>query len=166
MLSTYLRSESRRWAAQHHQRQSYPASASPSQDESSSYEEDSDSESVFSRTSSHRSRRSSVSSIASEDDEVAPVAFDQPRDLNGAPITMYASLDQAVAQSTQVLEAEGPRRLVTPGKLYENEEDDDEIVEEEDEHVTAQKNDDGIRAQHYYSSGLARTVASSVAAAG
>ncbi|KAI1454507.1 hypothetical protein F4805DRAFT_320332 [Annulohypoxylon moriforme] len=161
MLSTYLQNESRRWAAQHH-RQSYPASASPSQNESSSLSnyEDSDCDSVFSRTSS-RSRRSSISSIASED-EVAPVAFDQPRDVNGAPITMYASLDQAVAQSTQMLEAEGPRRLVTPGKLYENEEDDDEIVEDDG---MVQKNNDNITTQHY-SGGLTRTIASSVAAGG
>ncbi|OTA96388.1 hypothetical protein M434DRAFT_392825 [Hypoxylon sp. CO27-5] len=134
MLSTYLQNESRRWAAQH--RQSYPASAHPSQNDSSSYDEDSDCASIFSKTSS-RSRRSSVSSVASED-AAPPVAFDQPRDFNGAPITMYASLDQAVTQSTQRVEAEGPRRLVTPGKLYENEEDDDEIMEEDE---TVQKVD-------------------------
>ncbi|KAI0885626.1 uncharacterized protein GGS22DRAFT_161431 [Annulohypoxylon maeteangense] len=161
MLSTYLQNESRRWAAQHH-RQSYPASASPSQNESSNLSsyEDSDCDSVFSRTSS-RSRRSSVSSIASEDEE-APVAFDQPRDLNGAPITMYASLDQAVAQSTQMLEAEGPRRLVTPGKLYENEEDDDEIIEDD---MMMHKNSGNISTQHY-SGGLTHTSSSSMAAAG
>lgn len=139
MLSIYLQNESQRWAAQH--RQSYPASAHPSQNDSSSYE-DSDCESIFSRGNS-RSRRSSISSVASED-AAPPLAFDQPRDFNGAPITMYTSLDQAVTQSTQRVEAEGPRRLVTPGKLYENEEDDDEIIEEDE---TVQKVDH-IASQH------------------
>ncbi|KAI2473240.1 hypothetical protein F4781DRAFT_427653 [Annulohypoxylon bovei var. microspora] len=163
MLSTYLQSESRRWAAEHHHQQSYPASTSPSQNESSY--EDSDCESIFSRTSS-ASRRSSISSIASED-EAALVAFDQPRDVDGAPITMYASLDQAVAQSTQTLEAEGPRRLVTPGKLYENEDDDDEIVEEEDAMMMTMmtQRDDSATTQHHLG-GLTRAFASSVAAAG
>ncbi|KAI1140425.1 hypothetical protein F5Y05DRAFT_317506 [Hypoxylon sp. FL0543] len=128
MLSTYLQSERRRWPAQY--QQSYPAPAPPSQnDDTSSVSdyENSDCESIFSQGS--RSRRSSISSVASED-AAPPAAFDQPRDFNGAPITMYTSLDQAVAQSMQRVEAEGPRRLVTPGKLYENEEDDDEIIEE------------------------------------
>ncbi|KAI1389806.1 uncharacterized protein F4822DRAFT_214425 [Hypoxylon trugodes] len=139
MLSIYLQNESQRWAAQH---QTYPASASasasafPSSNDSSAlsdYDEESDCESIFSRTS-NRSRRSSVSSILSDEEEAAPVPFDQPRDFNGAPITMFASLDQAVAQSTQRVETQGaPRRLVTPGKLYENEEEDDEIMEMEAE---------------------------------
>ncbi|KAI0896780.1 hypothetical protein F4806DRAFT_496083 [Annulohypoxylon nitens] len=160
MLSTYLQSESRRWAAQ--QRQSYPASASSSSH--SSYNDNSDTESVFSLASS-RSRRSSISSVATED--LAPaVPFDQPRDVNGAPITMYASLDQAVAQSNLALEAAGPRRLVTPGKLYENEEDDDEIVEEDvAAAVTVHKNE-SLSSQHHYSGGLSRTFGSSVASAG
>ncbi|KAI1662628.1 hypothetical protein F4813DRAFT_384212 [Daldinia decipiens] len=122
MLSLHLQRESQRWAAQ---RQSYPAPLSF--DGSSSYE-DSDCESVFSSSSSNRSGWSSVSSEA-PDDEPPPAAFEQPRDSNGAPITIYTSLEQAVAQSTQIAEAQGPRRLVTPGKLYENEEDDDEIIE-------------------------------------
>ncbi|KAI8963708.1 hypothetical protein F5Y11DRAFT_346159 [Daldinia sp. FL1419] len=121
MLSLHLKRESQRWAAQ---RQNYPAP--PSIDDSSSYE-DSDNESIFSRSSS-TSRRSSISSVVS-DDEPAPLTFEQPRDNNGAPITIYTSLEQAVAQSTQIAEAQGPRRLVTPGKLYENEDDDDEIIE-------------------------------------
>ncbi|KAI2640253.1 hypothetical protein GGS21DRAFT_407749 [Xylaria nigripes] len=96
----------------------------------------------------HLSRRSSTSSFATEFEPEPAQAFIAPRDFNGAPITVYASFEAAVAQSTQVLEqaqVEGqgesesliqetgergqqPRRLVTPGKLYENEEDDDEIV--------------------------------------
>ncbi|KAI4867306.1 hypothetical protein F4820DRAFT_207228 [Hypoxylon rubiginosum] len=133
MLSLYLESESRRWAAQ--QQQSYPTSPSLEDDASSLSDcEESDTESIFSRgnRSSSRSRRSSISSVASDDEGegAGPAAFDQPRDFSGAPIAIYTSLDQAVAQSTQRVEAEGaPRRLVTPGKLYENEEDDDEIVE-------------------------------------
>ncbi|KAI1778296.1 hypothetical protein F4818DRAFT_293909 [Hypoxylon cercidicola] len=132
MLSLYLESESRRWAAQ---KQSYPTSPSSEDDALSLSEgEESDTESIFSRggSNSSRSRRSSISSVASDEEEAAAAltAFDEPRDFSGAPITIYTSLDQAVAQSTQRIEAEGPpRRLVTPGKLYENEEDDDEIVE-------------------------------------
>ncbi|KAI0973848.1 hypothetical protein F4678DRAFT_458630 [Xylaria arbuscula] len=96
------------------------------------------------------SRRSSTSSFATEiDPEPAQQhPFVVPRDFNGAPITVYASLEAAVAQSTQLYQShtqaqaqadhpgvggggeggEQPRRLVTPGKLYENEEDDDEII--------------------------------------
>ncbi|KAI0802754.1 hypothetical protein GGR55DRAFT_683054 [Xylaria sp. FL0064] len=96
------------------------------------------------------SRRSSTSSFATEiDPEPAhQQPFVVPRDFNGAPITVYASLEAAVAQSTQLyyqsqaqangqgaggedaggVEEEQPRRLVTPGKLYENEEEDDEII--------------------------------------
>ncbi|KAI6092298.1 hypothetical protein F4821DRAFT_160346 [Hypoxylon rubiginosum] len=131
MLSLYLEAESRRWAAQ---QQSYPASPMWEDEDSLSDSEDtcSDTESIFSRGNISRSRRSSISSVASDEAEVAP-AFEQPRDASGAPIAIYTSLDQAVAQSNQRIEAEGPRRLVTPGKLYENEEDDDEIVEDEDE---------------------------------
>ncbi|XXH03571.1 hypothetical protein Hte_009976 [Hypoxylon texense] len=133
MLSLYLESESRRWAAQ--RQQSYPAPPSFEDDASSLSEcEDSDTESIFSRGNGNtsRSRRSSISSVASDEEGegAAPAAFEQPRDSDGSLITIYTSLDQAVTQSTQRIEAEGaPRRLVTPGKLYENEEDDDEIVE-------------------------------------
>ncbi|KAI1420414.1 hypothetical protein F5Y12DRAFT_131126 [Xylaria sp. FL1777] len=102
------------------------------------------------------SRRSSTSSFATEiESEPAQQPFVVPRDFNGTPITVYASLEAAVAQSTQLYHSqaqgggnghsqgqgeggggggevgraeEQPRRLVTPGKLYENEEDDDEIV--------------------------------------
>lgn len=98
------------------------------------------------------SRRSSTSSFATEFEPEPAHPFAIPRDFNGAPITVYASLEAAVAQSIQSLanqdqvpgqgqgEGEGgggavaggeqPRRLVTPGKLYENEEDDDEIIYE------------------------------------
>ncbi|KAI0179100.1 hypothetical protein GGR52DRAFT_289637 [Hypoxylon sp. FL1284] len=134
MLSLYLESESRRWAAQQHSY--YPASTIREEDDTGSSSnmsdcEDSDIESVFSKGgfSSGRSRRSSVSSVVLDEAEEA-AGFEQPRDLSGNPIAVYASLDQAVALSTQRIEAEGPpRRLVTPGKLYENEEEDDEIVE-------------------------------------
>lgn len=134
-LHEHLRSESQRWAAQQRQQfQNYPAPPSESYEDSIDSRSDSDSASIFST----RSRRSSVSSVVSDEDLAPAVAFDQPRDLNGAPITMYTSLEQAVTQSTQRAEALGPpRRVVTPGKLYENEEDDDEIVEVgEDTHET------------------------------
>ncbi|KAI1350644.1 hypothetical protein F5Y01DRAFT_140752 [Xylaria sp. FL0043] len=98
------------------------------------------------------SRRSSTSSFATEiePEPAHQQPFVVPRDFNGAPITVYASLEAAVAQSTQLYyqsqsqvqangqgaggedagraEEEQPRRLVTPGKLYENEEEDDEII--------------------------------------
>ncbi|KAI0426587.1 hypothetical protein F5Y09DRAFT_345549 [Xylaria sp. FL1042] len=97
------------------------------------------------------SRRSSTSSFATEiEPEPVQQPFVIPRDFNGAPITVYASLEAAVAQSTQLYQSqannqgagaggaggggeagrteEQPRRLVTPGKLYENEEEDDEII--------------------------------------
>ncbi|KAI1081213.1 hypothetical protein F5B20DRAFT_78465 [Whalleya microplaca] len=118
MLSLYLQAESQRWAAAQ-QQHSYNYPASPSSTIS-------DSDSIFSAS---RSRRSSVSSVASEDLQAPAQQFEQPRDVNGAPITVYASLAQAAQRSAQAVEA--PRRLVTPGKLYENEEDDDEIVEYE-----------------------------------
>ncbi|KAI1402034.1 hypothetical protein F4819DRAFT_299540 [Hypoxylon fuscum] len=146
MLSVYLQSESKRWAAQN---QNYPASPSLDDTSSLSEYEESDSESIFSGSS--RSRRSSVSSVAS-DEEAAPAAFEVPRDSHGAPITMYASLDQAVAQSTQRVEAEGPRRLVTPGKLYENEEEDDEIVE-------ADENAGAVSTTGHHQGGLFAAVA-------
>ncbi|KAI1173146.1 hypothetical protein F4777DRAFT_465872 [Nemania sp. FL0916] len=97
------------------------------------------------------SRRSSTSSFATEfEPEPAQQPFVVPRDFNGAPITVYASLEAAVA--ARLVESQGqgqsqaqvqgededagagggggeqPRRLVTPGKLYENEEADDEII--------------------------------------
>ncbi|KAI1763983.1 hypothetical protein GGR53DRAFT_340668 [Hypoxylon sp. FL1150] len=133
MLSHYLEAESRRWAAQ--QQQSYPA-PSTLEDSLSACSDESDAESIFSRGDASGSRRSSISSAASDDLEVAAPAFaqQQPRDFSGAPITIYTSLDQAVAQSSQRVEAQGPRRLVTPGKLYENEDDDDEIVEADEDH--------------------------------
>lgn len=57
-------------------------------------------------------------------------------------IPVYASWDEAAAHSADAVTAQQqdpahgqqPRRLTTPGKLYENEEDDDEIVEYEHEH--------------------------------
>jgi len=134
---------------------------------------------LYSKYKTHRlSRRSSTSSFATE---IEPQAEGQqgqgqqfvvPRDFNGEPITVYASLEAAVAQSVSRLaplsssgeggrsegfggtgggggdvgqgfgqghgqgqglvrrEEEQPRRLVTPGKLYENEEEDDEIIYE------------------------------------
>ncbi|KAI0386605.1 hypothetical protein F5Y04DRAFT_67096 [Hypomontagnella monticulosa] len=161
-LHEHLRSESERWAAQQRQQyHNYPAPPSESYDDS--IDSQSDSASIFST----RSRRSSVSSVVSDEDLAPAVAFDQPRDLNGAPIAMYASLEQAVTQSTQRAEALGPpRRLVTPGKLYENEEDDDEIVEISEEvhnnigHVATGHHEGGL------DTGLAYTVASRGIAAG
>ncbi|KAI5858196.1 hypothetical protein GGS23DRAFT_600691 [Durotheca rogersii] len=139
MLSLHIQNESSRWAAQQRpHRRGYPASSSPSANYPASgrsrHEEDSDDDSVCDSvfSASARSRRSSVSSAASDAGQAAAAAaaWEPPRDPGGgAPVATYASLEQAVAQSLQRVEAQGPRRLVTPGKLYENEEDDDEIVE-------------------------------------
>lgn len=52
-------------------------------------------------------------------------------------------------------EAQGLRRLVTPGKLYENEEDDDEIIEWAEEK-------DGSVATEHAESGFSRVAAGSV----
>ena len=55
-------------------------------------------------------------------------------------IPVYGSWDEAAAHRADAIAsqqdpaqgpAQQPRRLTTPGKLYENEEDDDEIVEDE-----------------------------------
>jgi hypothetical protein len=132
-LAQHIRAESARWAAHPppYQRDS-PASPSSTV---SSFRDDA---SLFST-----SRRSSVSSVASSDaDDVVHAQHQlQPHDTNGAPIRMFTSLNAAAAASVASIYAasgEAPRRLVTPGKLYENEEDDDEIIEyDEDESVVA-----------------------------
>ncbi|KAL7622963.1 hypothetical protein AAE478_006642 [Parahypoxylon ruwenzoriense] len=190
MLSQHPhQSESPWWAAQRqehppHQQiyPAYPSANNNSSDHLFDYDEedddnDSDNDSICDSIFSHspRSRRSSVSSVASEAGEAAAApAFDQPRDLNGAPITTYASLDQAVAQSTQSVEAQGPRRLVTPGKLYENEEDDDEIVEmdgPEDGDTERQRQqqysdqDQFQRYRYHHEGGLSTAAASATTAA-
>jgi hypothetical protein len=142
-LALHIRAEAARWATlqtqqqyQHRdQQRDHPASPSSVV---TSFRDDA---SLFSSPSS---RRSSVSSVASSDaaelgagqHQLLPA---QPRDTNGAPIRVFTSLDAAAAASVVGLfatEGEAPRRLVTPGKLYENEEEDDEIIDyDEDEAV-------------------------------
>ncbi|KAI0153194.1 hypothetical protein GGR57DRAFT_148264 [Xylariaceae sp. FL1272] len=170
-LHSHIEAESRRWAQLQSQRQS--RQRSPSMSSSSSSASSFYADSIFShknnRAAGHSSRRSSISSLATE---FEPAPFVIPRDINGAPITVYASLEAAALQSARRVEVariresqsaalqaapgaspwvgnapglsetwgaglgvgmmgEGqrePRRLVTPGKLYENEESDDEIV--------------------------------------
>ncbi|KAI1344789.1 hypothetical protein F5Y15DRAFT_5603 [Xylariaceae sp. FL0016] len=123
-LREHLRAEEVVWVAQHAHKQ---ATASPSVLSSSTADDDyQDATSIFS--TGDESQNSSITSVASED-AVPPPAFNAPRDFDGSPIVVYASLEQAVASSLARTGAMGgePRRLVTPGKLYENEEEDDEI---------------------------------------
>ncbi|KAI1331912.1 hypothetical protein F5Y16DRAFT_395202 [Xylariaceae sp. FL0255] len=182
-LGQHIQAEEERWAAEHHH-------TSPPSVISSSSSLNSSTSTIFDKQTHYNkaqfilqiqgrtlSRRSSTSSFATEfEPEPAVGPFVLPRDFNGAPIPIYASLEAAVAQSTRRIEVmmlttsttttattpaltpatsaglgqgqaatswewggivviegewEGqqePRRLVTPGKLYENEEDDDEIV--------------------------------------
>ncbi|KAI0595905.1 hypothetical protein F4775DRAFT_594874 [Biscogniauxia sp. FL1348] len=133
MLSLHIQAESLRWASSQN-RSHYPSSCCSSSSSSSSTLDDS--ASLFSQ--SPLSRRSSMSSLFSDAEAdahlppqlAAPPLWQQQRE---AAVTTYTSLDAAVAQSTAAVEALAPRRLVTPGKLYENEEDDDEIISAEDE---------------------------------
>ncbi|KAI1269999.1 hypothetical protein F5Y18DRAFT_1046 [Xylariaceae sp. FL1019] len=174
-LHSHIEAESRRWAQIQSQRQSQRrrSSSKSSSSSASSFCPDSIfSHQNYNRAAGYLTRRCSNSSLATE---FEPTPFVIPRDINGAPITIYASLEAAALQSARraevarlrevqsgVLQAtpsgrgtnswvgsvwglsetwgaglgvgmtgEGerePRRLVTPGKLYENEESDDEIV--------------------------------------
>ncbi|KAI0442431.1 hypothetical protein F4803DRAFT_551156 [Xylaria telfairii] len=153
-LQEHIAAESARWAASRgkdisHDEESIASSSTTTSTADSLFS----SSRLHSKYNTHRlSRRSSTSSFATEfEPEPAQQPFVVPRDFNGAPITVYASLEAAVAAQMlasqgqgqgqgqgqdqgggggEVREGEGeqPRRLVTPGKLYENEEDDDEIV--------------------------------------
>lgn len=92
----------------------------------------------------------SISSLATTVDAEDPDELPQPQaallallhhNQNQQHIPVYASLDEAAAQSAIGQQGAGlehqhqqPRRLTTPGKLYENEEDDDEIFEDEHEY--------------------------------
>ncbi|KAI3326036.1 hypothetical protein HD806DRAFT_431359 [Xylariaceae sp. AK1471] len=145
-LKQHIEAESARWTASRGD-VSYSRSTSSSSTTTSSADSIFTSSHMHSKYNTHKlSRRSSTSSFATEfepEPEAAQQPFVVPRDFSGAPITVYASLEAAVAQSTTRLlggvgsgggegqgqgRGEEPRRLVTPGKLYENEEDDDEIV--------------------------------------
>ncbi|KAI1200377.1 hypothetical protein F5X97DRAFT_101033 [Nemania serpens] len=152
-LQEHVAAESARWAALRRDVLSYDEKSVASSSTASSTADSIFSSQLRSKYNTHRlSRRSSTSSLATEF-EPEPAhhqPFVVPRDSNGAPITVYASLEAAVAQ--RLLESQGqgqgqgqdqghggggevgggeqPRRLVTPGKLYENEEDDDEIIYE------------------------------------
>ncbi|KAI0554564.1 hypothetical protein F4679DRAFT_579590 [Xylaria curta] len=144
-LQEHIEAESARWASSRGKDISYDERSIASSTTAST------ANSIFSSTRLHSkyntrtlSRRSSTSSFATEfEPEPQQQPFVVPRDFNGAPITVYASLEAAVAAQSSMLqnqgtgqgageggggEAEQPRRLVTPGKLYENEEDDDEII--------------------------------------
>ncbi|KAI0405985.1 hypothetical protein F4802DRAFT_127287 [Xylaria palmicola] len=156
-LREHIEAESARWASSRRGKQQPDAD---SDERSSTSSLTSAADSVFSSSRPRccskyhtraLSRRSSTSSFATEF-EPEPAAeqqpFAAPRDFDGSPITVYASLEAAAAQSSARVTAaatampvpvvesssgrdeEQPRRLVTPGKLYENEEDDDEIVYE------------------------------------
>jgi hypothetical protein len=143
-LQQHIEAESARWVA-------LRGDASYSRSTISSSTTTSVADTIFSSLKQSRynthtlSRRSSTSSFATEfepEPAAAQQPFVAPRDFNGAPITVYASLEAAVAArlggsgsgggggeaQEQGGRGEEPRRLVTPGKLYENEEDDDEIV--------------------------------------
>ncbi|KAH8159504.1 hypothetical protein CIB48_g8745 [Xylaria polymorpha] len=152
-LQEHIAAESARWAASRGKDISHDeGSIASSSTTTSTVDSLFSSSRLHSKYNTHRlSRRSSTSSFATEfEPEPAQQPFVVPRDFNGAPITVYASLEAAVAAQMlanqgqaqgqgqdqgggggEVREGEGgeqPRRLVTPGKLYENEEDDDEIV--------------------------------------
>ncbi|KAI1817349.1 hypothetical protein GGS20DRAFT_32751 [Poronia punctata] len=149
-LQQHIEAESARWAASRGVKLyegSITASVTSSTTSIFTASETNSEGKLQSRYTTHRlSRRSSTSSFATEfepePEQQQQQQFVAPRDTNGAPITVYASFEAAAAQSIsrlfpaptdnveQVGPEEEPRRLVTPGKLYENEEDDDEIVYE------------------------------------
>ncbi|KAI1188650.1 hypothetical protein F5B17DRAFT_429335 [Nemania serpens] len=148
-LQEHVAVESARWAESRRDVSYDQKSVASSSSSTSSTADSIFSSQLHCKYNTHRlSRRSSTSSLATEF-EPEPAhhqPFVVPRDYSGAPITVYASLEAAVAQ--RLLESQGqghggggggglevgggeqPRRLVTPGKLYENEEDDDEIIYE------------------------------------
>jgi len=142
-LHQHLQAESQRWEAQQHLKNPYYKCQEDSSSTSESMTDMDDARSLFSRPP--LSRCSSVTSVASEDLDDGIHILPQPMLLAAGlqGIRIYASLEDAVAQSNATLALQRNaeqqasdivvRRLVTPGKLYENEEDDDEIVEFEDE---------------------------------
>ncbi|RYP93034.1 hypothetical protein DL770_000908 [Monosporascus sp. CRB-9-2] len=139
LLAQHIQRESQRWEARHRTEPPYTPSISISSSGSDTTTADCDS--LFSSPRS-RSRRSSISSVGGDNDDgqlPRPPLF-QPQQ---APIRIpvYGSLAEAAAQSTLRILGGGAgevRRLVTPGKLYENEEDDDAIVYDgDDEEVAA-----------------------------
>ncbi|KAJ1326417.1 hypothetical protein MN608_07864 [Microdochium nivale] len=145
-LHQYLQAESQRWDAQQRLVNPYhKAAADDCSSTTSTTEKDmADCQSLFSRPA--LSRCSSVTSVASEDLDDGLHILPQPMlaDAGLQGITIYASLEDAVAQTNATLALHSThhdfaggevvvRRLVTPGKLYENEEDDDEITEYDDD---------------------------------
>ena len=94
----------------------------------------------------------SISSLATTVDAEDPDELPQPQAAllallhhhqnQNQHIPVYASLDEAVAAQSAIGQPgvagpehhQQPRRLTTPGKLYENEEEDDEIFEYEHEY--------------------------------
>ncbi|RYP30653.1 hypothetical protein DL767_006153 [Monosporascus sp. MG133] len=136
LLAQHIQRESQRWGARHRTEPPYTPSIGISSSDSDTTTADRDS--VFSSSSSprSRSRRSSISSVDDDGDGQLP----RPpllSQLQQTPIRIpvYGSLAEAAAQSTLRILGDGAgevRRLVTPGKLYENEEDDDAIVYDDD----------------------------------
>lgn len=145
LLTQHIQRESQRWEARH--RTEPPCTPSISISSSDSDATIADRDSLFSSSPRSRSRRSSISSVDDDHDDQLPrppLLF-QPQQ---APIRIpvYGSLAEAAAQSTLRILGDGAggggagevRRLVTPGKLYENEEEDDAIVYDDgDDEVAA-----------------------------
>ncbi|KAK7754844.1 hypothetical protein SLS62_003158 [Diatrype stigma] len=125
-LALHIQQETQRWeslARQRRQRQQQQHGESALDDDES---RSCTSESNGSASDLASMVSTALTSIEAEDPDVLPQP-PLPQNTDGTPIPVYGSLGEAAQQSTAgVLE---PRRLVTPGKLYENEEDDDEIFE-------------------------------------
>ncbi|RYP75680.1 hypothetical protein DL769_003768 [Monosporascus sp. CRB-8-3] len=142
LLAQHIQQESQRWEARHQTERTYMPSSGASSSGSDTTTADRDS--LFSSSSSprSRSRRSSISSVDDGDDQLPrpplPMQLQQQAPIQ---IPVYGSLAEAAAQSTlRILGGGGAgevRRLVTPGKLYENEEEDDAIVYGDDDGVAA-----------------------------
>ncbi|RYP78393.1 hypothetical protein DL771_000578 [Monosporascus sp. 5C6A] len=144
LLAQHIQRESQRWEARH--RTEPPCIPSISISSSDSGTTTADRESLFSSSPRSRSRRSSISSVDDDNDELPrpPLLFEPQQQQAPIQIPVYGSLAEAAAQSTLRILGDGAaggagevRRLVTPGKLYENEEEDDAIVYDDDDGVAA-----------------------------
>ncbi|RYP43631.1 hypothetical protein DL768_009830 [Monosporascus sp. mg162] len=145
LIAQHIQRESQRWEARHRTEPPYTPSISIGSSDSDAATADRDS--LFSSPSPRtRSRRSSISTVDDDDDDQLPRPPLLLSQFQQAPmgIPVYGSLAEAAAQSTLRILGDGAgggagevRRLVTPGKLYENEEEDDAIVYEDDEEEVA-----------------------------